>query len=131
MNFKYFLSAKISKKLARGRLLAWQIWFQMYDFEVEWVPGISNYLAVSLTRDMNKAHSHLCSSQRTDLFSLPGKTAKDDSFETFIKRFQILDLVLGDMVMEIKKLVGLRIRRNQWIQRCQAWQSKNVGVLLG
>ena len=27
MNFKYFLNAKISKQLARGRLLAWQMWF--------------------------------------------------------------------------------------------------------
>ena len=131
MNFKYFFSAKISKQLARGRLLAWQIWFQMYEFEVEWIPGISNYLADSLTRDMNKSHSHLCSSRRTDLFVLPGKQPQDDNFETFVKRFQILDLVLGDIVEEIKKLGGLRIRRNQWIQRCQAWQSKNVHVFLG
>ena len=99
----------------------------MYDFDVEWIPGISNYLADSLTRDMNKAHTH----QRTSLFALPGKSAKDDNFETFIKRFQILELVLNDLVGEIKKIVGLRIRRNQWIQRCQAWQTKNVGVLLG
>jgi len=35
------------------------------------------------------------------------------------------------LVDEIKKVIGLRLRRNQWIQRCQAWQSKNVGVLLG
>ena len=128
MNFKYFLSAKISKQLARGRLLAWQIWFQMYDFDVEWVPGISKYLADALTKDMNKAYNGV---RRTKLFILPGKTAADDNFETFVKRFQILELVLDDVAEEIKKIVGLRIRRNQWIQRCQAWQSKNVGILLG
>ena len=108
--------------------MAWQIWFQMYDFDVEWVPGISNFLANSLTRDMNKVHVH---NQRTDIFVLPGKTPVDDNFETFVKRFQILELVLDDLVEEIKKVVGLRMRRNQWLHRCQAWQSKNVGVLLG
>ena len=87
----------------------------MYDFEVEWVPSISNYFADSLTRDLNKAHVHNCSNRRTDLFKLPGKTAADDDFSTFVKRFQILDLVLGDVVEEIKKVIGLRIRRNQWI----------------
>lgn len=27
-NFKYSLSAKISRQIAKGRILAWQIWFQ-------------------------------------------------------------------------------------------------------
>lgn len=103
----------------------------MYEFDFEWVPGIYNYLADALTRDMNKAHIHPCSSRRTDIFSLPGKNSKDDSFETFVKRFHILELVLGDLVVEIKKIVGLRIRRNHWIQICQAWKFKNVGILLG
>ena len=93
----------------------------MYDFDVEWVPSISNYLADALTREMNKVHTHFCSNQRTNIFALPGKAPADDNFETFVKRFQILELVLGDLVEEIKKIVGLRIRRNQWIQRCQAW----------
>ena len=84
----------------------------MYEFDVEWVLGISNYLADTLTRDMNKAHNHFFSNQRTDIFSLPGKNSKDDSFETFVKRFQILELVLGDLVAEIKKIIRLRIRRN-------------------
>lgn len=109
MNFKYFLTTKISKQLARGRLLAWQMWFQMYDFDVEWVPGNSNYLADALTREMNKAHVN------RDIFDLPGKTPSDDSFETFVKRFQILDFVLNYVVKEIKKVVGVRLRRNQWI----------------
>ena len=112
MNFKYFLAAKISKQLARGRLLAWQIWFQMYDFDIEWVHGNSNYLVDSLTRDMNKAHVHYNSSIRTYLFQLPGKTPIDDDLVTFVKRFQILELVLPDAAEEIKKLVGLRIQRN-------------------
>lgn len=56
MSFRYFLNAKISKQLARGRLLAWKMWFQMYNFDVEWVPGNSNMLADALTREMNKAH---------------------------------------------------------------------------
>lgn len=43
-NFKYFLSAKISRKIAKGRILAWEIWFQQFDFEVEWIPGNSNFL---------------------------------------------------------------------------------------
>ena len=42
--------------MERGILLAWQIWFQQYDFDVEWIPGNSNYIADALTREMNKAH---------------------------------------------------------------------------
>ena len=102
MNFKYFLSAKISKQLTRGILLAWKIWFQMYDFDVEWVPGISNYLVDSLTRDMNKVHVH---NQRIDIFVILDKTLVDDNFENFVKGFQILELVLSDLVEEIKKIV--------------------------
>lgn len=37
----------------------------------------------------------------------------------------------SDITEEIKKVVGMRLRRNQWIQNCQACQSKNVGILLG
>lgn len=123
MNFKYFLTAKISKQLARGRLLAWQMWFQMYDFDVEWIPGISNYLADSLTREMNKAHVH-----RQSMFHVAERV--EDNFETFVQRFKILEYVLPDVTEEIKKVIGLRLRRNQWIQRCQAWQHKNVGTFL-
>ena len=97
----------------------------MHDFDVEWVLGISNYFVDSLTRDMNKAHIN------HNIFVLPSKTPEDDNFETFVKIFQILELVLEDVTGEIKKTVGLRLRRNQWIQKFQAWQSKNIGVLLG
>lgn len=71
------------------------MWFQMYDFEVEWVPGNSNVLADSLTREMNKVHVH-----RNDIFRLPGKTPADDSFETFVQRFRLLDFIIGDVVQE-------------------------------
>jgi len=125
MNFKYFLNAKISKQLARGRLLAWKMWFHMYDFEVEWIPANSNFLANALTREMDKVHIY-----RNDIFHLPGKTPADDNFETFVQRFRLLEYLLEDVVVEIKKLVGLRLRRNKWFQRCQAWQHKNVGVFL-
>ena len=47
---------KISRKMARGRQLSWQIWFSQYEFEVEWVPENSNFLADALTREMNKAY---------------------------------------------------------------------------
>ena len=125
MNFKYFLNAKISKQLARGRLLAWQMWFQMYEFDVEWIPGNSNVLADALTREMNKVHVH-----KHGMFDLAGKTPADDNFETFVQRFKILEFISSDITEEIKKVVGLRLRRNQWIQRCQAWQHKNVGIFL-
>lgn len=125
MNFKYFLNGKISKHLARGILLAWEMWFQMYDFEVEWIMGNSNFLADALTREMNKVHIH-----RDDIFHLPGKTPANDNFETFDQRFRLLEYLLEDMVVEIKKLVGLRLQRSQWIQRFQGWKHKNVGVFL-
>ena len=54
-NFQYFLTAKISRQMAIGRPLSWQIWFSQYEFEVEWVPGNSNFLADALTREMNKS----------------------------------------------------------------------------
>ena len=125
MNFKYFLTTKITRQLARGRLLAWQMWFQMYDFDVEWIPGNYNYLADALTREMNKANINM---HTQSIFEFPGVT--EDTFETFVKRFHILDAILRELTSEIKKIVGLRIRRNQWIQNCQAWQSKNIGILI-
>ena len=125
MNFKYFLSTKISKQLARGRLLAWQMWFQMYDFDVEWIPGNAIYLPDALTREMNKVHVH-----RQSMFDISGKSIENDNFETFVQRFKILEFLQPDVVEEIKKVIGLRLRRNQWIQRCQAWQHKNVGIFL-
>ena len=76
MNFKYFLSAKNSRQLARGRLLSWQIWFQQFDFDVEWIPGNSNFLVDSLTRDMNKAFVTALGS----FFIIPGKGPQDDNF---------------------------------------------------
>lgn len=97
----------------------------MYDFDVEWIPGNSNFLADALTREMNKFHVY-----RNEIFSFLGKTPADDNFETFVQRFRLLEFLLEDVTQEIKKLVGLRLRRNQWIQRCQAWQHKNVGVFL-
>ena len=97
----------------------------MYEFDVEWIPGNSNFLADALTREMNKVHVH-----RHDMFNLSGKTPADDNFETFAQRFRILEFLLSDIVDEIKKVVCFRLRRNQWIQRCQAWQHKNVGVFL-
>lgn len=125
MNFKYFLNEKISKQLARGRLLAWQMWLQMYEFDVEWIPGNSNFLADALTKEMNKVHV-----QKHDIFSLPGKSPADDNFETFVQRFRILEFLSSDTAEEINKVVGFRLRRNQWIQICQAWQHKNVGIFL-
>lgn len=127
MNFKYLLSAKISRQLARGRLLSWQIWFQQFDFDVEWMPGNSNFLADSLTRYMNKV---FVPSPRS-FFIITGKGPQDDNFNTFVDKFKILESHVNHLTEEIKKVVGLRLRRNQWILRCQAWQSKNVGISLG
>jgi len=127
MNFKYFLFAKISRQLDRGRLPSWQIWFQQFDFDVEWIPGISNFLADSLTRDMNKVFV----TSPGKLFIIPGKGPQDDNFSTFVDRFRILESHVSHLIEEIKKVVGLHLRRNQWIRRCQAWQSKNIGISLG
>nr|AXB54821.1 polyprotein [Pinus nigra virus 1] len=126
-NFKYFLSAKISRQLAKGRILAWQIWFQQFDFEVEWIPGNSNVLTDVLTRDMSKMYI-TC---KYSIFEIPGKSPADDSFATFVDRFRILENYATALTDEIKKVVGLRLRRNWWIRRCQAWQSKNLGISLG
>lgn len=125
-NFKYFLSAKISRQIAKGRILAWQIWFQQFDFEVEWIPGNSNFLTESLTRDMNKAFMTCTGS----CFTIPGKSPQDDSFATFVDRFRLLEGHASHLAEEIKKVVGMRLRRNTWIRRCQAWQSKNIGMSL-
>jgi hypothetical protein len=35
-------------------LLSWQIWFEQYDFEVEWIPRNTNWLAGAMTREMEK-----------------------------------------------------------------------------
>ena len=126
-NFKYFLSAKISRQIAKGRILAWQIWFQQFEFEVEWIPGNSNFLTDSLTRDMNKMYI-TC---KYSVFEIPGKKPEDDSFATFVDRFRILESHVNWLTDEIKKVVGLRLRRNMWIRKCQAWQSKNLGISLG
>ena len=103
MNFKYFLSAKISRQLAGGRLLSWQIWFQQFDFYVEWVSGNSNFLVDSLTGDINKDFVIAPRSY----FIIPGKGPQDDNFSTFIDRFILLENHANHLTKEIKKVVGL------------------------
>lgn len=126
-NFKHFLSTKISRQIAKGRILAWQIWFQQFEFEVEWIPGNSNFLTDSLTRDMNKAFITCTGS----FFDIPGKGPQDDNFATFVDRFRIFENRESHLAEQIKKVIGMRLRRNTWIRKCQAWQSKNLGVSLG
>ena len=65
------------------------------------------------------------------VFEIPGKGPEDDSFATFVDRFRILENYASFVTDEIKKLVGFRLRRNWWIRKCQAWQSKNLGISLG
>jgi len=64
-------------------------------------------------------------------FEIPGKSPKDDNFATFVDRFRILENHAGFIAEEVEKVVGLRLRRNMWIRKCQAWQSKNLGISLG
>jgi len=64
-------------------------------------------------------------------FTIPGKGPQDDSFYTFVDRFRFLEGHAIHLAKEIKKVVGMRLRRNTWIRKCQAWQSKNVGMSLG
>lgn len=77
--------------------------------------------------DMNKAFVLAPRSY----FILPRKSSQDDNFSTFVDRFRILENHANHLTKEIKKVVGLRLRRNRWIRRCQAWTSKNVGIYLG
>jgi len=79
---------------------------------------------------MNKAHKTNRSKKEVkgSIFDFPDQ---EDNFATFVKRFKILEKHVEDICSEIKKVVGLRLRRNQWIQKCQAWQSKNIGTLIG
>jgi len=76
---------------------------------------------------MNKAFI-ICPSS---CFTIPGKGPQDDSFYTFVDRFRLLEGDASHLAEEIKKFVGMRLRRNTWIRKCQAWQSKNVGMSLG
>lgn len=85
-------------------------------FEVEWIPGNASYLTDSLTRDMNKAFI-TCSSS---CFTIPRKGPQDDSFHTFVDRFRLLEAHASHLAEEIKKVVGIRLRRNTWIRKCQA-----------
>lgn len=81
----------------------------------------------SLTRDMNKMFINCTGS----IFDIPGKSQKDDNFATFVDRFRMFENHVGPLVEEIKKVVGLRLRRNMWIRKCQVWQSKNLGISVG
>ena len=64
-------------------------------------------------------------------FTIPGKGPQDDSFSTFVDRFRLFEAHESNLAEEIKKVVGMRLRRNTWIRKCQAWQSRNIDVSLG
>lgn len=130
-NFQYFLNAKIDKQIARGRLLSWQTWFQQYDFEIQWIPGNSNWLADVLTREMNKMFKVRLTDPNISYFHIRGNKAQDDDRQTIIARFNRLSELAPQVAEEIKKLVGLRLRRNDWIQKIRANKTKSLSTSLG
>jgi hypothetical protein len=129
MNFKHFLNAKIDRQLARGRLLSWQIWFQQYEFDVEWIPGNTNWLADAMTREMkemNKAFRVKLLNPNIALFELQER----DSLQTLAIRMHILDREQPNAATEIKKVIGMRLQRNKWITKCRAYKTRNIGTSL-
>ena len=130
-NFQYFLKAKLNRQMARGRLLSWQVWFSQYDFNVEWIPGSTNHLADALTREMAKAYRVVKIKLLDPDFRIFQSTEEPDTMETLAERIRILEDYMPMTVAEIRKIVGMRLRRNEIISSYQAWRSRNIGPQLG
>lgn len=80
---------------------------------------------------MNKMFKVRLTDPNISYFHIRGNKAQDDDRQTIIARFNRLSELAPQVAEEIKKLVGLRLRRNDWIQKIRANKTKSLSTSLG
>jgi len=55
----------------------------------------------------------------------------EDSQTTLAQRLHLLEQQIPQLRDEIKRLVGMRSRRNEWINKIRGYKTKNINTQLG
>jgi len=55
----------------------------------------------------------------------------EDIQTTLAQRLQVLEQQIPQLTDEIKRLVGMRMRRNEWINKIRGYKTKNISTQLG